>query len=69
MTLGHEIAGRVARLGAGVTGWSEGDAVAVYGIIGCGTCRACLRGLENSAAGCRSAESGSAATAGSPTTW
>lgn len=47
MTLGHEIAGRVAQLGPGVSGWSDGDAVAVYGILGCGRCRACLRGREN----------------------
>jgi alcohol dehydrogenase, propanol-preferring len=47
MTLGHEIAGMVDTVGAGVTGWSPGDRAAVYGIIGCGRCRACLRGLEN----------------------
>lgn len=47
MTLGHEIAGTVDQLGSGVTGWSTGDQAAVYGIIGCGRCRACLRGAEN----------------------
>ncbi|MFI6326939.1 NAD(P)-dependent alcohol dehydrogenase [Micromonospora chersina] len=47
MTLGHEIAGTVDQLGPGVTGWSPGDRAAVYGIIGCGRCRACLRGAEN----------------------
>ena len=47
ITLGHEIAGTVDQVGAGVTGWSPGDRAAVYGIIGCGHCRACLRGLEN----------------------
>ncbi|MEU1841925.1 NAD(P)-dependent alcohol dehydrogenase [Micromonospora chersina] len=47
MTLGHEIAGTVDQLGPGVTGWSTGDRAAVYGIIGCGHCRACLRGAEN----------------------
>ncbi|QDY08708.1 NAD(P)-dependent alcohol dehydrogenase [Micromonospora sp. HM134] len=47
ITLGHEIAGTVDTLGDGVTGWSAGDRVAVYGIIGCGTCRGCLRGREN----------------------
>ncbi|GAB3145930.1 NAD(P)-dependent alcohol dehydrogenase [Micromonospora sonneratiae] len=46
-TLGHEIAGRVEKLGPGVTGWAPGEPAAVYGIIGCGHCRACLRGLEN----------------------
>ncbi|MEU2616308.1 alcohol dehydrogenase catalytic domain-containing protein [Micromonospora sp. NPDC007271] len=47
MTLGHEIAGTVDQVGPGVAGWSTGDRTAVYGIIGCGHCRACLRGLEN----------------------
>jgi propanol-preferring alcohol dehydrogenase len=47
MTLGHEIAGTVDQIGPGVTGWSAGDRAAVYGIIGCGRCRACLRGTEN----------------------
>ncbi|WP_446214411.1 NAD(P)-dependent alcohol dehydrogenase [Micromonospora sp. IBSANI012] len=47
ITLGHEIAGTVETPGAGVTGWSPGDRAAVYGIIGCGVCRACLRGREN----------------------
>ncbi|KAB1904347.1 NAD(P)-dependent alcohol dehydrogenase [Micromonospora sp. AMSO1212t] len=47
MTLGHEIAGTVDTVGAGVDGWSPGDRAAVYGIIGCGRCRACLRGEEN----------------------
>jgi propanol-preferring alcohol dehydrogenase len=47
VTLGHEIAGTVESVGGGVSGWSPGDRVAVYGIIGCGHCRACLRGLEN----------------------
>ncbi|WP_405089507.1 NAD(P)-dependent alcohol dehydrogenase [Micromonospora sp. NBC_01392] len=47
MTLGHEIAGTVEAAGPGVDGWSPGDRAAVYGIIGCGRCRACLRGEEN----------------------
>ncbi|MFG1673339.1 NAD(P)-dependent alcohol dehydrogenase [Micromonospora sp. NPDC049282] len=47
MTLGHEIAGTVATAGPGVDGWAPGDRAAVYGIIGCGRCRACLRGEEN----------------------
>ncbi|MCZ7437449.1 NAD(P)-dependent alcohol dehydrogenase [Micromonospora sp. WMMC241] len=47
MTLGHEIAGTVETAGPGVEGWSPGDRTAVYGIIGCGRCRACLRGEEN----------------------
>lgn len=47
LTLGHEVAGVVDQVGAGVGGWQPGDKAAVYGIIGCGRCRACLRGLEN----------------------
>ena len=47
MTLGHENAGWVHALGAGVTGFSEGDAVAVYGAWGCGVCARCSVGMEN----------------------
>ncbi|MEU8137135.1 NAD(P)-dependent alcohol dehydrogenase [Streptodolium elevatio] len=46
-TLGHEGAGTVAALGSGVTGLSVGDAVAVYGPWGCGTCAKCAQGKEN----------------------
>ncbi|WP_328496233.1 NAD(P)-dependent alcohol dehydrogenase [Streptomyces sp. NBC_00414] len=47
LTLGHEGVGTVAALGAGVTGVREGDAVAVYGPWGCGTCAKCAEGKEN----------------------
>lgn len=47
LTLGHEGAGVVAELGDGVVGVEVGDAVAVYGPWGCGTCRACAAGREN----------------------
>ncbi|MFC7344236.1 NAD(P)-dependent alcohol dehydrogenase [Saccharopolyspora griseoalba] len=47
LTLGHEGIGTVAALGAGVTGVTEGDAVAVYGPWGCGTCLNCAAGKEN----------------------
>jgi len=46
-TLGHEVGGRIAALGAGVTGWSEGDAVAVVSPRSCGRCRWCARGEDN----------------------
>jgi propanol-preferring alcohol dehydrogenase len=46
-TLGHENAGWVAELGAGVTAFKEGDAVAVYGPWGCGRCHACQLSMEN----------------------
>lgn len=46
-TLGHENAGYIAALGDGVSGWKEGDAVAVYGPWGCGRCRTCQTSAEN----------------------
>ena len=46
-TLGHENAGWVAALGQGVTGFKEGDPVAVYGPWGCGRCHACQLSMEN----------------------
>lgn len=46
-TLGHENAGWVAQIGAGVMGLKEGDAVAVYGPWGCGHCHACQVSAEN----------------------
>ena len=46
-TLGHENAGWVHEVGAGVTSVRKGDAVLVYGPWGCGTCRPCRLGREN----------------------
>lgn len=46
-TLGHENAGWVHAIGAGVSGVAVGDAVAVYGPWGCGTCAHCAVGVEN----------------------
>jgi alcohol dehydrogenase, propanol-preferring len=46
-TLGHENAGWVAQLGAGVHGLEVGQPVAVYGPWGCGMCRPCHEGTEN----------------------
>lgn len=46
-TLGHEVGGRVVELGAGATGVSVGDAVAVVSPHSCGACGWCDRGLEN----------------------
>ena len=45
MVLGHEIAGVVAAVGAGVTRVRVGDVVAVDPSRACGTCRFCLEGL------------------------
>ncbi len=44
---GHEIAGRVSEIGAGVTGISVGDFVVVEPFIGCGACYACRVGKPN----------------------
>lgn len=46
-TLGHENAGWVHALGAGVGGLKEGQPVAVYGPWGCGGCPRCQLGMEN----------------------
>jgi alcohol dehydrogenase, propanol-preferring len=46
-TLGHEVAGTVAALGAGADGVAIGDRVLVYGPWGCGVCRRCSRGEEH----------------------
>ena len=46
-TLGHENAGVVEAMGAGVTGLDVGKPVAVYGPWGCGRCLACVQGAEN----------------------
>ncbi len=46
-TLGREAVGVVVDVGAGVRDVAEGDAVAVYGPQGCGTCRHCRAGAEN----------------------
>ncbi|MEY4135898.1 MAG: hypothetical protein RL205_26 [Actinomycetota bacterium] len=45
--LGHETAGIVEAVGAGVSTVAVGDAVAVFGAQGCGACPTCLSGLEN----------------------
>src|SRR5262245_7021547 len=46
-TLGHENAGWVEALGPGAGGFDVGDAVAVYGPLGCGWCSRCSVGDEN----------------------
>ncbi|GLY35334.1 alcohol dehydrogenase [Amycolatopsis sp. NBRC 101858] len=41
---GHELAGRVVALGAGVRGWELGARVTVPFVCACGTCSQCARG-------------------------
>jgi L-idonate 5-dehydrogenase len=47
MILGHEVAGTVAAVGAGVTGVAPGMRVAVNPSRPCGVCEYCRRGLQN----------------------
>jgi (R,R)-butanediol dehydrogenase/meso-butanediol dehydrogenase/diacetyl reductase len=42
--IGHEMSGRIAELGADVTGWAVGDPVTVMPIKACQTCPACIDG-------------------------
>lgn len=44
ITLGHEMAGTIAEVGANVTVWSVGQDVGVFSISGCGHCRRCQEG-------------------------
>ena len=46
LTIGHEPAGTVARVGSNVRGWQEGTRVFVDPSIGCGNCRFCNAGKE-----------------------
>jgi propanol-preferring alcohol dehydrogenase len=46
-TLGHENAGWVESIGAGVEWLEIGEPVAVYGPWGCGRCARCRSGMEN----------------------
>src|SRR5215213_9446158 len=48
---GHEYAGRVVDLGAGVTGWAVGDGVVGGPRPACGACRACAAGRDAPGAG------------------
>jgi L-iditol 2-dehydrogenase len=53
LIMGHEFAGEVLCVGAGVTEWRPGDSVAVNSTISCGTCEACVDGDPHV---CRTAE-------------
>ena len=47
LTLGHETAGVIVKLGPNVTDRRVGESVLVYPWIGCGECRVCREGYEN----------------------
>jgi L-iditol 2-dehydrogenase len=51
--IGHEPTGTVVEAGAGVTGWSAGDRVALEPAIYCYHCEYCRRGLHNLCANLR----------------
>jgi D-arabinose 1-dehydrogenase-like Zn-dependent alcohol dehydrogenase len=46
VTLGHEIAGRIAKVGAEINHVTPGDRVCVHYLAHCGSCEFCVRGLE-----------------------
>jgi 2-desacetyl-2-hydroxyethyl bacteriochlorophyllide A dehydrogenase len=46
IVLGHEAAGIVAEVGAGVAQWRPGDRVTIFPSVGCGRCAACQKGRE-----------------------
>ena len=43
---GHELAGTIAAVGAGVTGWQVGDRVTTPFICACGSCEQCREGNQ-----------------------
>jgi L-iditol 2-dehydrogenase len=53
MVLGHEPAGVVTEVGAGVTGWSPGDRAALEPALYCYHCEPCLAGRHNICANIR----------------
>ena len=46
VTLGHEIAGWIEKVGADIKHLTRGDRVCVHYLAHCGTCELCVRGLE-----------------------
>jgi NADPH:quinone reductase-like Zn-dependent oxidoreductase len=47
LIVGAEGSGRIAAVGAGVTGFKAGDAVTMYGALTCGHCRRCKAEVDN----------------------
>jgi D-arabinose 1-dehydrogenase-like Zn-dependent alcohol dehydrogenase len=46
VTLGHQVSGHVASVGAGVSGYASGDRVMTMIFSGCGQCDQCSGGME-----------------------
>src|SRR5690606_31491694 len=46
-TIGHELAGEIAAVGEGVSGYAEGDRVSLAPWFTCGACTHCLSGETN----------------------
>src|SRR5438067_12324012 len=46
VTLGHEIAGHVEKVGSEVSNVAVGDRVCLHYLVHCGICEFCVRGLE-----------------------
>jgi propanol-preferring alcohol dehydrogenase len=46
LTLGHEVAGTVEKIGKAVSNVAPGDRVCVHYLVQCGSCEFCVRGLE-----------------------
>jgi len=47
LILGHEAAGKIVKLGDGVSGLAVGDNVLMPPVYGCGECAMCTSGLDN----------------------
>jgi (R,R)-butanediol dehydrogenase / meso-butanediol dehydrogenase / diacetyl reductase len=47
LVIGHEFSGVITDVGRGVTGWAEGDRVAIEPIYKCGHCAPCAAGNYN----------------------
>jgi len=47
MVMGHEAVGTVVNVGKGVTSVKPGQRVAIFPILGCGTCEYCQKGWEH----------------------
>lgn len=45
--LGHEVCGRIAEVGEGVSGFAPSDRVIAFGQVVCGQCAACRAGRDN----------------------